>query len=327
MRAASRDASPMMTAGTNDVERRGAFLSAWSVGDGPVEVSGAGRAAWWSLTKTMVAAACFRLVDEGRIDLDRRLSGRPYSMRQLLRHVGGVPNYTSLPEYAADVRAGGAPWPDEAMLTKVGAAKLQFPPGSKWAYSNTGYAIARRELERVCDRSFAELTADLVIGPLGLTTVEIAETPADLDDCRWLAGTGYHPGWVYHGLATGEAADAVRFLSGLFASDYLSHAARAELVRPTDLGGPVDGRPWRTAAYGAGVMVGAMADVGGALGHSGCGDVSVSAAYRLAEMTPPATICVFAGGNDESPAEWEARRIALSLAAPRNGDSGAPVLR
>ena len=54
---------------------------------------------WWSFTKTVLAAAALVLVDAGRLTLDTPLAGQRYTLRQLLQHRAGVPDYGSLADY------------------------------------------------------------------------------------------------------------------------------------------------------------------------------------------------------------------------------------
>src|SRR3954453_22274379 len=54
---------------------------------------------WWSFTKTVLAAAALVLVDAGRLTLDTPLAGRRYTLRQLLQHRAGVPDYGALAAY------------------------------------------------------------------------------------------------------------------------------------------------------------------------------------------------------------------------------------
>ena len=66
---------------------------------------------WWSFTKTVLAAAALVLVDAGRLTLDTPLAGQRYTLRQLLQHRAGVPDYGSLADYHDAVRRVEPPWP------------------------------------------------------------------------------------------------------------------------------------------------------------------------------------------------------------------------
>jgi len=59
---------------------------------------------WWSITKTVLAAAVLRLVDSGRLSLGNLYMDRPYTIRQLLQHTAGLNTYGG-PPYRAAVAA------------------------------------------------------------------------------------------------------------------------------------------------------------------------------------------------------------------------------
>ena len=76
--------------------------------DGRAEHSGRTEAIfpWWSFTKTVLAIAALRLAEERILALDAPFLGRPYTLRQLLQHRAGVPNYAALAAYHAAVARG-----------------------------------------------------------------------------------------------------------------------------------------------------------------------------------------------------------------------------
>ena len=60
------------------------------------------------------------------------------TLRQLLNHTSGIPDYGRLSEYVAAVReTPSEPWSDEEVLARALAASTDFEPGHGWAYSNT----------------------------------------------------------------------------------------------------------------------------------------------------------------------------------------------
>jgi CubicO group peptidase (beta-lactamase class C family) len=71
---------------------------------------------WWSFTKTVLAGAVLVLVARRRLDLDESVAGMPYSLRHLLQHTSGLPDYGGVPEYHAAVAAGEKPWPAMSFL-------------------------------------------------------------------------------------------------------------------------------------------------------------------------------------------------------------------
>lgn len=266
---------------------------------------------YWSFTKPAVAICALRLAEAGMVDLDRPLGGHPFTLRQLLAQTAGVPDYTGLPAYRAAVAADQEPWPQDRLIGAAMAGGLLFEPGQGWVYSNTGYLLARRVVEAASGQSLADLVREIVCQPLGLESVELAQSRAQFARVRWPGAESYHPGWVYHGCLTGTAADAARLLHGLFCTEQLlSRNARGQMLDRTSLGGAIPGRPWTGCGYGLGLMDGPMGAAGRAVGHSGSGPFSCAAVYHFPERAVPLTVASFAAGPSEAGAEWDVARIA-----------------
>jgi D-alanyl-D-alanine carboxypeptidase len=87
------------------------------------------RVPWWSFTKTALAVAAMQLVAQGRLSLDANMVDGPYTLRQLLQHRAGVPDYGGLESYHQAVRHGEKPWVVEQMLDRVASGRLDFQPG------------------------------------------------------------------------------------------------------------------------------------------------------------------------------------------------------
>ena len=155
---------------------------------------------WWSFTKTMLSACALRLVALGRLQLDETLSGRPYTLRQLLQHRAGVPNYGRLASYHEAVERGEEPWTVDDLLERLGVDRLDFAPGKGWTYSNVGYLFVRQIIEELVEDDIGTAMQNLAFGPLDLSSVRLAIGPSDLDITAWGNPDRYHPGWVYHGL-------------------------------------------------------------------------------------------------------------------------------
>lgn len=275
---------------------------------------------WWSFTKTLVAAAAMRLAEEGRLSLDRPMAGRRFTLRQLLGNRSGVGNYNALPEYREAVERRDVPWSDEELFRRVPPERLLFEPDAGWSYSNVGYLLARRALEQACGTGLGDILRDRILGPLGLTSSRLAETPQDMLETAFPGGHGYHPGWVFHGVVGGPAAEAALALQRLFAGDLLAPDSRAAMLDRRPVGGAIDGRPWVDTGYGLGLMIGDMTSDGvpermRVYGHSAGGPGSVGAVYRSDRSGR--TVAVFAEGEAEGVAEHRALR---SLAWARLSD-------
>jgi D-alanyl-D-alanine carboxypeptidase len=265
---------------------------------------------WWSFTKTAIATAALRLVAQQRLKLDEPFDGRPYTLRQLLQHQAGVPDYGALPSYHADVQSGEKPWNVAQLLDRVGADRLDFEPGHGWRYSNVGYFFIRRKIEETTGHDIGNALRHLVFDALGLKSVQVVTTAADLANTAWGNQGGYDPSWVYHGLLAGTAEDAVLFLHKLMLGDVLPRELLAEMTTCFSLGERLPDRPWETTGYGLGLMIGRMTSAGDAIGHSGAGPGSVSAVYHFRDRKPFRTVAAFAQASNEGVTEYEVARLA-----------------
>ncbi|MGW9117589.1 serine hydrolase domain-containing protein [Streptomyces sp. NPDC055663] len=128
-----------------------------------------------SNTKTFVAVVVLQLVAEGRIGLDasvdtylpglvrgKGIDGRHITVRQLLQHTSGLPDYSNY--LGDDVRYYA---PRELLATAL-RHPADFAPGTSWKYSNTNYVLAGLIVQKVTGRPLAEEIDRRVIKRLGL---------------------------------------------------------------------------------------------------------------------------------------------------------------
>lgn len=267
---------------------------------------------YWSFTKTVIAILALKLYERGEIDLDQVLDGERFTLRQLLNHTSGLPDYSALSDYHASVAADEEPWRRDKLLDAALAKGFLFEPGQGWSYSNVGYMLARERLEAVTGQDLSTLVTDAVCRPLGLNSIELATTREQFRRVHWPGGATYHPGWVYHGCLIGTAEDAARLLHALFCGALLGAPALSDMQARIALGGALEGRPWTDCGYGLGLMIGRMGGAGRAIGHSGGGPFSTNAVYHFPDRPHPVTVASFCGGRNEGLAESEAATIALS---------------
>ncbi|WP_052709923.1 serine hydrolase domain-containing protein [Azospirillum thiophilum] len=298
------------------------------------------RALVYSLTKTILAAAVLRLAARGAVDLDGpagrwlpELAGWPggVTVAQLLAHRAGLPDYGGRADYHAAVAAGGEPWSGDEFLARCGVTpnregteQGKGPPVGVFAYSNIGYLLVGRLLERAGGAPLAEVLAREVFSPLGLSSAALLRTRTDLDGLFFGAspafggapvGTAYHPGWVSHGVAAMTAADACRFMHGL-TEEYLPGLLLRRMRDGLPVGGPMGGRPWVEPSYGLGMMVELDPAAGPYWGHTGGGPGVTPAAYHTPGPVP-VSVAVFLDGEDGALAEWMAVEVLHRLRRPR----------
>ena len=280
------------------------MLAAGDVADAPVP--------WWSFTKTVLAAAALVLVDAGRLTLDAPLAGRRYTLRQLLQHRAGVPDYGSLDAYHDAVARGRSPWPVGKLLAQVYSHAPRFEPGTSWMYSNVGYLFVRQLIEHATGEEIGAALSRLVLTPLGIAHAGFVRTPEELLGTRWGNAGTYHPGWVYHGLMVGSPAAAALLLDRLLRGDLLSSASLRAMRESFRLGAPIPGRPWQAPGYGLGLMIETTAPQS-FMGHTGQGPSSTGAVYHFPARASSVTAAAFAPVHDQGLVEQRVVEIARGI--------------
>ena len=143
-----------------------------------------------SITKTMVATVALQLVDEGSISLADTISrwipnsvasANRITVRMLLNHTSGVPDYLDDAALLASIRANPARIfaPAEA-IAAANRQTRQFEPGAAngWAYSNTNYVLLGLVIEAVTGLSIDQVLQRRIFDRLGMTSTYFATTTA-----------------------------------------------------------------------------------------------------------------------------------------------------
>lgn len=260
-------------------------------------------APWWSFTKTVLAATALTLVRDGLIGLDDPILDQPFTLRQLLRHEAGLADYGELAEYHAAVTNNKPAWSANEMMQRLDGTRLRYGPGTGWRYSNVGYLLIGRLIERLTDLTLDDAVIQRALSPLGLSNIRFAKTRADLQTTHLGSTSNYDPAWVYHGLLIGPISQAALFLDRLLSGDLLPTGLLQEMQTARTLGGPIPGRPWITTGYGLGVMQGTIDGGYSLCGHTGCGPGSVIAVYRICDGSASACCSAFEAGASEGAVE------------------------
>jgi D-alanyl-D-alanine carboxypeptidase len=130
-----------------------------------------------SVTKTFTAAIVLQLVSEGRLTLDepiaRRLpglvtNGNRVTVRQLLNHTSGLPDYAGDPRLLAGI-AKNRVWSPVELVHLAERQRRQFAPGTAFGYSNTNYIVAGLLIEAVTGHPLARALNERIFAPLNLT--------------------------------------------------------------------------------------------------------------------------------------------------------------
>jgi len=180
----------------------------------------------FSMTKSFTAVLALQLVDEGRLALDGVISdylpdyGGPgrdqITVHHLLSHRSGLPEHTMLiPDYWSALPNVGI----DSVFAVVESSALDFEPGTAFAYTNTGYVVLARILERVGGDSFGALIRSRITEPLGMSHTTWVARPGDFAD----VAAGYQDDdpvatetvQIGEGGLVSTPADFVRFLRAL----------------------------------------------------------------------------------------------------------------
>lgn len=255
---------------------------------------------WWSYAKTVLAAAALTLVRDRILELDTAIDGERFTLRQLLQHRAGLPDYGELREYHVAVSRGDTPWPAAELIERTDAGRLRYEPGQEWRYSNVGYLWVRNLIERAADAPLDNLLTSRVLEPLGISRTKLAIHSSDLFGIEMGQAENFDPGWVYHGLLVGPVFEAALLLDRLIGGALLPPHFIAEMQRAHPVQEVMPDRPWRSPAYGLGLM---MDSPLGAVGHTGGGPGSVIAVYRSRGECAPGTTAVFAANGSAGQVE------------------------
>ncbi|MET9342636.1 serine hydrolase domain-containing protein [Nonomuraea sp. NPDC003804] len=148
-------------------------------GKRPVPANGSFRMG--SVTKVFTSVTVLQLVGEGRIGLDdpigKYLPGllpreNDITVRMILQHTAGIPDYTSMKEFPTSdepyLKLRFTRFTDEGIVKTALTRPLDFEPGTKFSYSNTGYVVVGMLIKAVTGHSWQSEVTERVIKPLGL---------------------------------------------------------------------------------------------------------------------------------------------------------------
>lgn len=142
-----------------------------------------------SMSKQFTAASILLLAQDGKLSLDDPVRkyipelpdfGTPVTIRQLIHHTSGLRDQWDLLglagwRYSLDLIT------DDDVLSVISRQKdLNFPPGSKHLYSNTGYTLLAQIVKRVSGQSFREFTTARIFEPLGMKSTHFRDDHAEI---------------------------------------------------------------------------------------------------------------------------------------------------
>ena len=264
-----------------------------AVGKGSLETGQAppmdGEVRVGSNTKTFVAVVVMQLVQEGKVGLDEPIEtylpglikgegidGSKITVRQLLQHTSGLPEYTDTTPGSGDIfQVKDHYIPPRDLLGTALGKPAAFEPGTQWKYTNTNYIVLGMLVERVSQRPVGEQIDQRIVKKLGLSHTYF---PAPGD--RSIKGThpqGYHlngegkleditemdPAWGWAaGAMVSTPSELNTFFQAVFDGRLLTQSSIDEMKKgvDTDKAGVV---------YGLGLIGRSLSCGGTAWGHGG----------------------------------------------------------
>jgi CubicO group peptidase (beta-lactamase class C family) len=259
-----------------------------------------------SLGKQFTAATVMTLVEEGKLALDDPIAKyfpeappvfKAITVRHLLTHTSGIPDYT---EGTIDLRRD---YTEDEMVRMAFGLTLEFAPGSRWNYSNTGYLMLGVLVRRASGRFYGDVLRDRVFTPLGMKTARIISEEDIVSDraagYRLVGGELKNQEWVAPKLNTTAdgslyftVLDLIAWDKGLRSRAVLKPESWAAVFQPVRL------NSGRTYPYGFGWVVDEVAGQT-VVGHGGSwqgfktqltrylgNDLTIAVLANLAEATP-----------------------------------------
>jgi CubicO group peptidase (beta-lactamase class C family) len=208
-----------------------------------------------SITKSFTGLAAVKLAYEGHLDLDATVAdylpayegpGADVTVARLLDHTSGIPNYTNeIPGIRSSLERRA--YTREEMVELFEDLPLNFEPGTRWSYTNSGYYLLGLIIETVSGMDYYDYLREHVFAPLGMERTysgDYAEVIPRHARGYALTETGYVNAAPWHylvpfsaGSLVSTAADVVRYRRGVFHSEHFPPGLRAMVLETRPLAG------------------------------------------------------------------------------------------
>jgi CubicO group peptidase (beta-lactamase class C family) len=201
-----------------------------------------------SLTKQFTAASILLLEERGKLKTsdpvktlmpDAPAAWDKITIYNLLTHTSGIPNFTGFPDYASQEPFPTTP---EKLVARFRDKPLDFQPGEKWSYSNSGYILLGYLLEKASGESYEKFLQENIFRPLGMKDSGVDSNSAII----LRRASGYTPGKdgpqnagfinmtvpFSAGALYSTTGDLLRWEQGLFGGKLLSAASLTKMTTP-----------------------------------------------------------------------------------------------
>lgn len=221
------------------------------------------RYALGSISKQFTATAMLLLQQDGKLKIDDPVGkyipglsrGNEVTIRQILSHTSGYQDFWPQDYLMEPMKKDATA---QSIMDRWAKQPLDFEPGARWQYSNTGFVLAAMIVEKVSGMPFFQFIQTRILDPLGMKTARDFDANPRAVDATGYIRYGLGPlrpapdagkGWMYGaGMLAMTAADLARWDVSMINESLLSPASYREMFRETTLN---NGAP---SAYGLGVF-------------------------------------------------------------------------
>jgi len=166
-----------------------------------------------SITKLFTSISIYILADEGKLSLDDRISkwfpdyphSSEISVTQLINHTSGLKDFVMIQAFDDNMAKA---YTEDELLQMTAAFPLDFPPGTAYRYSNTGFVMLGLIVEKISKMSINQFIQERIVKPLGMTDTR---TGSDSE--------------VIKNRVTGYRVDPGKLSNAVFASVEAPHAS------------------------------------------------------------------------------------------------------
>ncbi len=215
----------------------------WNIPNGPSTKFRLG-----SVTKQFTATSILLLEERGKLSIqdpvkkympDAPAAWDNITIYNLLTHTSGIPNFTSFPEYR---KMEPFPATPEALVATFKDKPLDFQPGEKWSYSNSGYVLLGFLIEKISGGSYEKFVQENIFTPLGMkdsgydsnSAIIARRASGYTPSPKGPVNTGYINMTIPHaaGALYSTTEDLLRWEQGLFGGKVLSAASLDKMTTP-----------------------------------------------------------------------------------------------
>ena len=201
-----------------------------------------------SITKQFTAASILLLEERGKLKTDdlvkKYMPDAPAAWDKItifhvLTHTSGIPSFTSFPDYES---TEAIPTTPEKLVARFKDKPLDFQPGEKWSYSNSGYVLLGYLIEKISGQSYADFVQQSIFTPLGMkdsgydsnSTVIMHRASGYARDAGKIVNAGFiHMSIPFSaGALYSTTEDLLKWEEGLFGGKLLSAASLQKMTTP-----------------------------------------------------------------------------------------------